>query len=88
MRSTTARPGPPGDARFHDSIRKLEDSKPHPLKDTKPRIRFLPKPHKHEDALAIPRTCGEAQRNESGFPYSIEATKTLLQKAADTATMQ
>ncbi|MBS0429492.1 MAG: hypothetical protein JSR41_19600 [Proteobacteria bacterium] len=65
-------------------MQKFERSNPHPLKDTKPRIRLLPKPRKHEGALAIPRTCGEAQRNESGFPYSIEATKPLLRKAAET----
>lgn len=37
----------------------------------KPRIRFLPKPHKHEDALAIPRTCGEAHARAHGRPDRI-----------------
>jgi len=65
-------------------VQKLEGSKPYLLKDTKTRIRLLPKPRKHEDALAIPRTFGEAQRNKSGFSCSIEATKLLLRKAAET----
>ena len=84
MHSTTARPGPPGDARLHDSGQKLEHSKPYPLKDTEKRIRFLPNSHKHEGPLAISHAYGKAQRNDSGFLCSIEATKPLLRKTAGT----
>jgi hypothetical protein len=69
-------------------VQKLEGSKPHPLKDTKPRIRFLTKPRNHEDGFAPRIACADPQTNESGFPYSIEATKPLLRKAAETAATQ
>lgn len=83
MRSTTARPGSPGDARFRDSTQKLEHSQPYSFKDTRRRIRFVTTPRKHEGALAIPRECGKAQTNESGFPRRNKGTKPLLRKATD-----